>query len=302
MNMSRSFFLFLSKNKALNKSAKKWGLRLGASKVVAGVTIDEAITSIQRLNELGLKATIDHLGEFVTEREEAENAASACLDILEAIERNHVDAHISVKLTKLGLDISREMCLEHLYRILDTARQHGNFINIDMEDYAHYHETIDLVLELRKTYDNVGTVMQSYVRSGLEDIERLKGIPLRIVKGAYQEDSAAVYQDKEMIDEVFLEMVKNHLKSGSYTAVATHDDSLIRAIQTFVQDHNVPRDQFEFQMLYGFRHELQLSLAEQGWPFRTYVPFGQDWYGYFMRRLAERPQNVTFALRGMLSK
>ncbi|RSL29202.1 proline dehydrogenase [Salibacterium salarium] len=300
--MSRHFFLFLSKNKALNKSAKKWGLRLGAAKVVAGVTIDEVMQSIQQLNEQGLKATIDHLGEFVTEREEAENAGSACLDILEAIKRNNIDSHVSVKLTKLGLDISRELCMENMRSILDVAKTNGNFINIDMEDYAHYHETLDILLELRQKYDNVGTVMQSYLRSGLDDLDPLQGIPLRIVKGAYQEDAAVAYQDKEDIDANFLCMVEKHLRNGGHTAIATHDHTIIEAVQTFTRENNIPTEQFEFQMLYGFRQELQHQLADEGYTFRTYVPFGQDWYGYFMRRLAERPQNIVFAVRGMISK
>ncbi|WP_018924133.1 proline dehydrogenase family protein [Salsuginibacillus kocurii] len=301
-NVTRNFFLFLSQNKALNNSAKKWGLRLGASKVVAGVTIEEAMTSIQTLNQSGLKATVDHLGEFVTEANEAEEARKACIEIIEAIHSQQIDSQISVKLTKLGLDISPDLCMDNMRSILDAAKDTGNFINIDMEDYARYQATLDILFELRNTYDNVGTVLQSYLYRGMEDLDDLKGIPLRIVKGAYKENEDVAMQTKEAIDANFLRMIQKHLLNGGYTAIATHDHHIIENVKTFTTDNEIPKDQFEFQMLYGFRHELQLALAKEGYTFRTYVPFGKDWYGYFMRRLAERPQNVAFAVRGMLSK
>ncbi|PSL45090.1 L-proline dehydrogenase [Salsuginibacillus halophilus] len=301
-NLSRNFFLHLSENKLLNRSAKKWGLKLGASKVVAGTTIEAAIPAISQLNHEGLKVTLDHLGEFVTERNEAEEAARACVHTLQTIQSAGVDSQVSVKLTKLGLDIDENLCMENMHHIMQAAAANGNFINIDMEDYSRYDTTLNIVEELRRTYDNVGTVLQSYLYRGLEDLDRFKGVPLRLVKGAYKESPEVAMQDKEAIDANFLRMIQKHLLNGSYTAIATHDHQIIAQIKTFVHENDIPYDRFEFQMLYGFRADMQKQLAEEGYTFRTYVPFGNDWYGYFMRRLAERPQNVAFAVRGLVSK
>lgn len=300
--VSRDFFLLLSKNKTLNRGAKKWGLKLGASKVVAGVTIDSAMKTVKSLNERGLMCTVDHLGEFVTDRKEAEEAANCCIETINAMSEYGVDCHLSLKLTQLGLDIDKKLCLENMKKILSTAKKHNNFVNIDMEDYSHYQQTLHLLEELREDYDNVGTVLQAYLYRAEEDLGNLKGIPLRLVKGAYKESSEVAIQDKEATNTNFLSLIKKHLLNGSYTAIATHDHHIIEQVKDFVHVHNIPKDLFEFQMLYGFRNEMQEQLVNEGYRFRTYVPFGQDWYGYFMRRLAERPQNVAFAFKGFFSK
>ncbi|MBT2259198.1 proline dehydrogenase family protein [Priestia megaterium] len=300
--VSKNVFLHASQNKVLNKAAKKWGLRFGAAQVVAGDTIESAIKKVQELNEKGLICTLDHLGEFVSSREEAIEATQYNVRTLEAMGRAGVNSNLSVKMTQLGLDIDPSFCMENMRRILETATKYNNFVRIDMEDHAHCQITLDILRELRQTYDNVGTVIQAYLFRAEQDVKELKGIPLRLVKGAYQESPSVAYQEKEEVDKNYMRIIEEHLLSGSYTAIASHDHHIIAKVKEFAQKHHIPRDQFEFQMLYGFRTDMQLSLAKEGYTMRVYIPFGNDWFGYFMRRLAERPQNVAFALKGFFSK
>ncbi|MFN7252714.1 MAG: proline dehydrogenase family protein [Anaerobacillus sp.] len=296
----RNFFLFLSKNKTLNKSAKKWGLKLGAKHVIPGETIESAIDAVRKLNEKGLVCTVDHLGEFVFNREEAIESTDYCVRTIEAIAESGVNCNLSLKLTQLGLDIDRNLCRDNMRKILATAAKYNIFVRIDMEDYSHLDATLDLLAELRREYTNVGTVIQAYLYRAEQDVNNLKGVSLRLVKGAYKESPEVAIQDKAKIDENYMAIIKQHLLNGSYTAVATHDHNIIENVKRFALENNIPKTQFEFQMLYGFRTELQLAIAKEGYTMRIYVPFGNDWYGYFMRRLAERPQNVAFAARGLL--
>ncbi|KMY49134.1 proline dehydrogenase family protein [Peribacillus loiseleuriae] len=301
-NFSKNFFLRVSRNILLNKAAKKWGLRFGASQVVAGVTIESVIKKTQELNEKGLVCTLDHLGEFVSNKEEAIEATDYNVRTLEAIEAAGVNSHLSVKLTQLGLDIDRDFCIQNMKRILETAKQTNNFVRIDMEDYTHCQITLDILKELRDTYDNVGTVIQAYLFRANQDVLDLEGVRLRLVKGAYHESPEVAYQNKKDVDNNYLKLIKNHLLSGSHTAIATHDHEIIEKVKQFVQENNIPKDQFEFQMLYGFRKDMQVSLAQEGYMMRVYIPFGDDWFAYFMRRMAERPQNVLFGIKGLFSK
>ncbi len=300
--VSKNVFLYASQNKALNKAAKKWGLKLGASQVVAGMTIESAVKQVEKLNRQGLVCTLDHLGEFVSSREEALEATDYNIRTLEAIAKTGVNSNLSVKMTQLGLDIDRNFCLQNMRKILAAAKKHNNFVRIDMEDYSHCQVTLDILRELRKTYDNVGTVIQAYLFRSEQDIKELEGISLRLVKGAYKESPEVAYQEKELVDENYFNIIKQHLLSGSYTAIASHDHVIIDRVKAFAKKHNIPTDQFEFQMLYGFRTDMQLELVKEGYKTRVYIPFGNDWFGYFMRRLAERPQNVSFALKGLFSK
>ncbi|MBD3108031.1 proline dehydrogenase [Bacillus sp. AGMB 02131] len=300
--VSKNVFMFASKNKTLNKAAKRWGLQLGASQVVAGTSIDEAMGQVRRLNEQGLICTLDHLGEFVTSRKEAIEATVCNVKTLEAIAESGVESQLSVKLTQLGLDLSEQFCLENMVTIMETAKQTNQFVTIDMEDYSHCQMTLDILKELRKTYQQVGTVIQAYLYRSQQDVIDFEDVPLRLVKGAYKESAEVAFQDKKEIDENFINIINLHLLSGSYTAIATHDHEIIAKVKSLVAEQNISRSQFEFQMLYGFRTELQRQLAEEGFTMRVYVPFGDDWFGYYMRRLAERPQNVAFALKGFFSK
>ncbi|WP_047151192.1 proline dehydrogenase family protein [Aneurinibacillus tyrosinisolvens] len=298
----KNFFLFLSQNKALNQAAKKWGLRFGASRFVAGETIKDAITKVRELNKQGLSCTLDHLGEFIFSREEAIESADYCIKTLDAIHEAGVDSNLSLKMTSLGLDIDLELCKSNMRRILDTAKKYGNFVRIDMEDYSHCQVTLDILRELREEYDNVGTVIQAYLYRAEQDIEDLKGVPLRLVKGAYKESPEVAYPEKKDVDENYKKIIKQHLLNKSYAAIASHDDQIIAYTKQLVKEHNIPNTQFEFQMLYGIRTQSQVDLAREGYKMRVYVPYGNDWYGYFMRRLAERPANVAFVVKGMVSK
>lgn len=302
MGLTRDFFIMLSQNKVLNSGAKRWGLRLGAQSVVAGTNIQEMVESVRVLNAEGISATIDNLGEFVFEKNEALDAKKQILAVIEAIHENNLDAHISLKPTQLGLDIEYQFCLDNLREIVAKAYEYNIFINFDMEDYGHLQPSFDILDELSADYDNIGTVIQAYFYNAEENIEKYKNYRLRIVKGAYKEPENLAYQDKNEIDRNFIKMIEYHLLNGKFTSIATHDHHVINHVKNFVREHNIPNDKFEFQMLYGFRKDLQLKLAKEGYNFCTYVPFGNDWYGYFMRRLAERPQNLNLVAKQMFNK
>lgn len=301
----RSTLLRLSQSRTMNRAARRYGLRFGANRFVAGETIESAIEVVGELNRRGILATLDHLGEFVTTETEAVEAADYCIRTLDAIRASGVRSHLSVKLTQLGLDISPELCRENIRRILDRARQHGNFVRIDMEDYAHNQVTIDLFKALHEEYGNtVGLVIQAYLYKSEQDIDDLSPLRpnLRLVKGAYKEPKEVAFPLKQDVDRNFLRLIQKHLLYGNYAAVATHDVNVITAVKAFVKEHGIPNTQFEFQMLYGIRPQLQEQLAREGYTMRVYVPYGDDWYGYFMRRLAERPANVAFVLKSMIKR
>lgn len=300
--MLKDFFMELSQNQFLNSAAKKYGLKLGAQTVVAGTTIEETIKSIKELNSQGISCTVDNLGEFVFKNEEATEAKEQILKVVEAIHEHKVDAHISLKPTQIGLDIDYSFCLSNLREIVHLANGYGIFINIDMEDFSHLQPTFDLLDELSMEYDNVGTVIQAYFHQAQEFLEKYKNFRLRIVKGAYKESEEIAYQDKKDIDTNFIKLVEWHLLNGKFTSIATHDHRIINHVKEFVKQNNIPNDKFEIQMLYGFRKDLQLKLASEGYNFCTYVPFGNDWYGYFMRRLAERPQNLNLVAKQVFNK
>src|SRR5579875_1481984 len=300
--MLKDFFIGLSQNQLLNNAAKKYGLKLGAQSVVAGTNIDEAIKSMKELNAHGISCTVDNLGEFVFKKEEAEEAKENILKVIEAIHENNVDAHISLKPTQLGLDIDYSFCLSNLREIVDKAHGYDMFVNFDMEDHSHLPQTFELLDELSMEYDNIGTVIQAYFHDAQKYLEKYKNFRLRIVKGAYKEPEEIAYQDKKEIDANFIKLTEWHLLNGKFTSIATHDHRIINHVKEFVKKHNISKDKFEFQMLYGFRKDLQLKLAKEGYNFCTYVPFGNDWYGYFMRRLAERPQNLNLVVKQVFNK
>ncbi|MFH7819100.1 proline dehydrogenase family protein [Neobacillus thermocopriae] len=300
--MLKDFFMALSQNQLLNSAAKKYGLKLGAQSVVAGTNIDEAIKSIKELNAHGISCTVDNLGEFVYKEEEANEAKEQILKVIEAIHANNADAHISLKPTQLGLDIDYSFCLNNIREIVHKASQYNIFVNIDMEDFKHLQPTFDLLDELSMEYDNVGTVIQAYFHKAQEWLEKYQNYRIRLVKGAYKEPAEIAYQDKKDIDANYIKLIEWHLLNGKFTSIATHDHRIINHVKQFVKKHNIPNDKFEFQMLYGFRKDMQLQLAKEGYNFCTYVPFGNDWYGYFMRRLAERPQNLNLVVKQVFNK
>ena len=290
----RNSFMFLSKNKTLTKLAKKYGLRFGAGRFVAGDTIDLAKGVIQDLNHKGLDVTLDYLGEFIEDEQEARETADHCIKAIEAIGTSQLKSQISIKLTSMVLDISDEVVLKNMRRIL----------TIDMEDFSRCEKTLEIFKTLKKEFKHVGTVVQAYLYRTVQDVEELGryAANLRLVKGAYKESPDVAFPEKKDVDENFKKIIKMHLLNGHYTAVATHDDTMIDYTKELVDQHKIPKDQFEFQMLYGIRPEKQLDLVKEGYRMRVYVPFGTDWYGYFMRRMAERPANVAFVLKGIFKR
>lgn len=297
----RNFFQFLAKNKRMNEWAKKYGWHLGAQRFVAGKSIEQAIVKITQLNETGRYVTLDHLGEFVTSEEEARQFTYMCLKTLEAIVTSKVSSHLSVKLTSLGLDINPELCANNMEKIVHYAKNHGIFVRIDMEDYSHCQLAIDLYKHLRKTYDNIGIVLQAYLYRTEKDLEEMADIAtnIRFVKGAYKESPEVAFPNKKDVDDNYIKIVKLHIINGHYAAIATHDEQIIHKLKEFIIDNEIKREQFEFQMLYGIREDLQKQLVDEGYKVRVYVPYGTDWFGYYMRRLSERPANVWFVLKNI---
>jgi len=297
----RNLFQSLAKNPSANKMAKKYGLRFGARRFVAGVTIEEAVQAVRTLNQDGRLATLDHLGEFISTREEAMESTQMCLETLDAISRSGVQSNLSLKMTSLGLDIDRQLCIDNMTSILTRAQSYGNFVRIDMEDYAHCQMSIDIYRELRQQFDNVGIVLQAYLYRTEQDIQDLNEYRanLRLVKGAYKEPLSVAFPAKEDVDSNYCKIISQHLTNGNYTAIATHDEKIVRYVREEVTRHHIPLHQFEFQMLYGICEDLQKRLVQDGYKVRVYVPYGRDWFGYNMRRLAERPANIWFVLKNL---
>lgn len=296
-NLTRDFFIGLANNRFLNSQAKKWGFSLGADRFVAGTTISTVMQEVKKLNAHGISCTLDNLGEFVSDKTEAGEAKDKIITLLETIHDENADCHLSIKLTQLGLDIDEDYCMENIEAVLDVASRYAIFINIDMEDYAHFHETIKVVKALHEKYNGVGTVIQTYLREAEEALDELKDMRVRIVKGAYKENADVAYQDKADIDDNFIKLAKARLLNGTFTSFGTHDHHIIDELKTFAADNNIPTDHYEFQMLFGFRTNMHYQIASEGYQFCTYIPFGVDWFGYFMRRLAERPQNMNLVVK-----
>jgi len=302
-NIMRSLILNVAGNRVVSGFATRYGLRLGAGRFVAGPELQDAIRAVRELNAEGLVATVDNLGESVDDPSLAREAADRYVNVLEAIKDSGVDSGISIKLTQMGLDIDQELCLENMRMILDRARDLGIFVRIDMEGSEHTERTVQVFEELAEVYgQGVGLVLQVYLYRTEDDIERLKKFHpnLRLCKGAYLEPPEIAFPTRLEVDRNFCKVIAQHLENGDYAAVATHDEDIIEFTKDFAAARDIPRDQFEFQMLYGIRHQLQKQLADEGYTVRTYVPFGTDWYPYFTRRLAERPANLFFVLRNLI--
>ncbi|MYL32851.1 proline dehydrogenase [Pontibacillus yanchengensis] len=302
--LSKNFFLYLSNNSVLDRLAKKWGPKFGADKIVGGETFEQAVPLIQQLNNQGLDITVDHLGEFVSSEEEARNRAKECVETIQTISSNQLQSQVSVKLTSLGLDIRHDLVWENMITIMEEAKKHNVVITIDMEDSTRTEKTLEMYKALKEKYDNIGTVIQSYLYRSSEDLDDLNAYNpyLRLVKGAYKESGKVAFVEKSYVDDNLKHLIKKNLLNGNYTAVASHDDAMIEYTKSLAKENNIPSDQFEFQMLYGMRNDTQLALLKEGYKVRVYLPYGDDWYGYFMRRLAERPANVAFAVKGIFKK
>ena len=272
-----------------------------AFRFVAGETLAEAIEAVRNLPE-GTRASLDHLGENVSTADEAWGACNEYLTALDEIAKTGIDSNVSLKLTQMGIDLGGDLCLEVMRKILERARQRGNFVRIDMEGSNYTDATLEVLRTLRKDYDNVGVVIQAYLfRSEADVIELNKlGIPVRLCKGAYAEPPSVAFAAKSDTDENYRKLTTLLLAEGTRPAIATHDPVIIAWVKEFAEKGGIPRDRFEFQMLYGIRRNLQKQLREEGYNLRVYVPFGKQWYPYFMRRLAERPANLMFFLSSLV--
>ncbi|GGE03260.1 proline dehydrogenase [Marinithermofilum abyssi] len=301
MSFIRKAVLTISSNPLVNRLVSKYGMKLGASRFIAGENLQETLEMVKKLNHDGLAVTLDLLGESITTPDEARAAAQAAITTYDAIAEQGLDSNVSVKLTQLGLDIDREFCLENMDRITAKAKEKNNFVRIDMEDSPRVDVTIDIFKHLLQKYgkEHIGLVIQSYLYRSEEDVQELGklGANLRIVKGAYKEPKKVAYPDKKVVDHAYLRLVEMHLTNGCYTAVATHDENIVEWTKTFVKENDIPDDLYEFQMLYGIRSGLQRTLAAEGYKVRVYTPYGKDWYPYFTRRIAERPANALFVLK-----
>jgi proline dehydrogenase len=276
-----------------------------AKRFVAGETIDSAIAAVRRLNDEGMTATLDFLGEDVLEREAAIKTRDAYLDMLDAIRNSGANTNVSVKLTAMGLLVDEDFALENLKRILDHAQRNPDpFVRIDMEGSAVTDITLRVFERAFATHKNVGIVLQAYLKRTAADVERAieLGARVRLCKGAYNESPEIAFKEMPEIRENYLKLARELLRRGNYPGLATHDRELIDSLRAFVRDEEIPRNTFEFQMLYGCRPQLQRELVTDGYRMRVYVPFGTHWAGYFYRRVMERRENAFFALSSMFSK
>ncbi len=299
MSLIKNFFITLSNNAYLNSLAKTVGPSLGANRVVAGNTIEEVVTTIKKLNDKNIAATVDNLGEFVNNERDAIAAKENILKVMDAIHENQLNAHMSVKLSQLGSEFNRALCFENIEEIVSKANSYDHMhINIDTEKYDSLFDITQTLDRLKSNYSNIGTVIQAYLFKADVLIDKYPELRLRLVKGAYKESPHIAYQTKEEIDQNYIRLIeKRLLNSKSFTSIATHDHKIINHVKKFVEDNHIDKSQFEFQMLYGFRSDLAEAIAKEGYNFTIYVPYGDDWFGYFMRRLAERPQNLTLAFK-----
>ncbi len=306
--MFRAFFLYLSGNAWVRHWLMRLSLaRRAALRFVAGEEPEDAIRVIHALNARGILATLDHLGENVTSREDARRARDDYLRILDYIAESGLRSHVSLKLTQLGLDIGDDFCAENVAQILERAAGYHTFVRIDMEGSAYTQRTLDIFHRLHQHYANVGVVIQAYLYRSEADVCRLiaEGGRVRLCKGAYKEPPDIAFPKKRDVDANYIKLMHMLLsdearRNGAHLAIATHDAKIIAEAKRYTSEHGIRPDEFEFQMLYGIRRDLQDQLAAEGYTVRIYIPYGHEWYPYFMRRLAERPANVWFLLSNII--
>jgi proline dehydrogenase len=299
----RSVLLFLSQRPSLRHwmETSPAAERL-TSRFIAGNTLEQELAVCKNLDSQGILATLDHLGESVTSLAEAERSCDAYLAALDQIAAQNLKATVSVKLTQLGLDLSEDACRANVERLAIRAKSIGSVVEIDMESSAYVDRTLALVYRLHESFGCVRAVIQAYLYRTESDIENLsrQQIPVRLCKGAYKEPSDIAFPDKSDVDKNYVGLMTRLLDTGTYPAIASHDEKIVSHALQYVKERNIVPDRFEFQMLYGINRELQKRLVDGGHRLRLYVPYGDAWYPYFMRRLAERPANVVFLVRNLL--
>lgn len=302
--VSKTFFHLLAQSTLLKNLASRYGTRRPTSfarRFIAGETVDEAIAAARRIEARGLLHTLDYLGEGVSNLADADGATRDYLGVIDAIITAGIGRNLSLKLTQLGLDVDRACTVDNLRRILDRAE--GFFIRVDMEQSKYTDVTLDIFETLwTQGYRQMGVVLQADLRRTEADLRRVIGLGarVRLVKGAYKEPRSIAYVSKQDVDRAFTRCLKILLTEGHYPAIATHDTQLVECAKRFATTHQISSDSFEFQMLYGIRRDLQSALVRAGYRVRVYIPFGRQWFPYFMRRLGERPANVLFVARGIL--
>jgi proline dehydrogenase len=298
----RAALLGAADNRGLQRLVIRHGRRFGAYRFVAGETLDQFMEAVRITNASGMRVAAGLLGEDVHSREDATAVAADYCQILDRFAQAHADANVALKLTHLGLPIDRDLAVANLRSVVAKAATHGNFVRVDMEQSTYTDATLDIYRGLRaQGIANVGTVLQSYLYRSEADLRSLLPLSpsLRLVKGAYLEPASIAFAQKRDVDANYVRLLELSLREGGFTAIATHDDTIIEHALEFIRRNGIAGSRFEFQMLYGVRPKLQADLVRRGYPLRIAVPFGSQWYPYFMRRLAERPANVLFLLRSM---
>lgn len=302
--ITRSALLYLARKEGLKEFATRFRpFKKLTTRFIAGETIEEVISYIRVINAEGCTASFDHLNEAVANPAEAEQEVLEYLRILARIEETGIDSNVSIKLTQFGLGIDPELAYRNARRVVEDAHRRGNFVRVDMEDSAVTQKTIDIFKRLRAEFglNDVGIVLQSYLRRTLADAQELVKLQarIRICKGAYNESAEVAFPDKKDVDDNYVRVMQVLLSSGTYHGIATHDPKMIDATINFATREGIEKNKFEFQMLYGIRRDLQRQLADDGYNMRIYVPYGKHWYPYFMRRLAERPANIWFVVKNL---
>ena len=303
---AKALFYALSRSASLKRLASRYGMaheESFARRFIAGETVEEAIVAARALQARGLLLTLDYLGESVRTIDEASAATREYVRLIEVIVASGIERNISPKLTQLGVDIDRATCVDNMRRILEPAQRHGFFVRIDMENSSYTDLTFEVFETLwQQQYRNIGLALQASLRRTERDVRRMNelGARVRLVKGAYKEPASVAFRHKAEVDAAFVRLMHLLLDHGVYPAIATHDEAMVAATRTYATEQHIPTDRFEFQMLYGIRRDLQTGLLAAGYRMRVYVPFGRQWFPYFMRRLGERPANVWFVVRAIL--
>jgi proline dehydrogenase len=299
----RAGFVWASRRGSLERMTRALPITKGlVHRLVAGEDLAGVLPALERLRRSGMGTTVDVLGESVDSEAAARHCADRYLEALDALAERDLDRNVSLKLTQMGLDVDPSFCRDNVERVVARAAELGAFVRVDMEDHTRTDATLAIARELFARHGNVGVVIQSYLRRSKADVDALSeaGIRVRLCKGAYNEPASVAFASKAEVDESYAQLMEALLLNGTYPAIATHDEALIQRAIGFTRGHDIGPERFEFQMLYGIRRDLQERLVRQGYTVRVYVPFGSQWYPYFMRRLAERPANVLFILRNLL--
>ncbi len=303
--MLRALFIGLSESRSIRAFAERSSLGQKMSRrFVAGTTVSELLDATVAMNKLGIRVTVDNLGENVTNREEALHSRDLYHELFSEIDKRKLDANVSLKLTHMGLDVDEKLSRDIVSELLEHAIHLNSFIRVDMEGSPYTQRTLDFVRELHRrpgASGRIGTVLQAYLYRTEQDAKELcaEGIRIRLCKGAYREPATIAFQEKSDVDANYVKVAKQIIKSGTFHGIATHDERIIEEIKTWCRSENIPASAFEFQMLHGIRRDLQESLVRDGWGVRVYIPFGTEWYPYLMRRLAERPANAIFIAKNL---